>query len=393
MYENDIQSVILTRMLNRVGVKYDKREGSIIWDALAPPSVEFENFYIILMSVLDEVFADTATRPYLIRRCAERGIEPKKASSAVVRGIFTPSSVEISLGHRFSHDDYNYFIKEKESDGVYLLQCETDGADVNDVTGQLIPIDYVKDLQTAYITDVVIPGENEEETESLRSRYMTSLQSEAFGGNRLDYKQKILSIPGVGGVKIYSGAEWNGGGTVKAVIINSLYEPADEVLVEEVQNEIDPNCLARTVNGEITKKQTLKDTEAGEVTEGGGSSDGSGEGVAAIGHFVTIVGAYNTTVNVSFLLRYKSGYSWDTVKSNVETKLKSYFSELNAEWQDLEDIGIVVRISQIESRLLSIPGIIDIQQTKLGTDKKDLAEENLEVDKDSLVSIGEINNE
>ena len=397
MYENDIQTVILERMLERVNAKFDKREGSIIWDALAPAAVEFENFYIMLMAVLDEVFADTATRSYLIRRCKERGITPKEASYAIVRGEFTPTDLDIPIGSRFSHEDYNYTVLEKVSDGVYLLQCETIGADVNGVTGQLIPISYIKGLQTAYITKVVIPGENEEDTESLRQRYLTSLQSEAFGGNRADYRSKVLSISGVGDVKIYSGAEWNGGGTVKIVFIDSDHHSPSEKLVDKVQETIDPTCLTRTKDGEMIDYETyvekygevdyetyLENTEAGEVTEGGAAGDGSGVGVAPIGHIVTVVGAYDTPVNVDMTLTYASGYTWDKVKESVEGAIKSYLATLNKNWSSYDKIR--VRISQLESHILSITGIIDIQQTKLNG-----KEENLVVDRDSIVSVGTVN--
>lgn len=368
MYKDDIQSVILSRMLERVNAKFDKREGSIIWDALAPAAVEFENFYYLLTAVLNEVFADTASRRYLIRRCAERGITPKQASYATVRAEFTPTDVEIPVDSRFSHEDYNYIVTEKVSDGVYLLQCETIGTEVNGVTGQLIPISYIESLETAYITQVVIPGEDEEDTETLRNRYMTSLQAEDFGGNRLDYENKVLSISGVGAVKIYSGSEWNGGGTVKIVIVDSNNNSPSEELVDKVQDIIDPACAT--------------------VTENGKAGDGSGDGIAPIGHFVTVVGAYNTAVNVDMTLSYAKGYSWDSVKGEVEKIISSYFDTLNESWSSSDMIR--VRISQIESKILNIPGIVDIQQTKLGTNKKPLTEENLVVDKDSIISIGEI---
>ena len=119
MYEAETQELILARMLARVSSKYDKREGSIIYDATAPASVEFQNFFIELDTVLSEVFADTASREYLIKRCAERGITPKPASYAVVKASFAPVTLEIPLGTRFSHEDYNYIVVKKIEDGIY----------------------------------------------------------------------------------------------------------------------------------------------------------------------------------------------------------------------------------------------------------------------------------
>lgn len=367
MYSNDIQSVILERMLDRVGAKFDKREGSIIWDALAPAAVEFENFYLALIGVLDEVYADTCTREFLIRRCAERGITPKPASYAIVQGEFTPANLDVPIGSRFSHEDHNYAVTEKVSDGVYLLQCETIGADVNGLTGQLIPIDYIKGLQTAYITELVIPGENEEETEALRARYFASVSAEAFGGNKLDYKVKVLSISGVGGVKVYSGAEWNGGGTVKIVFMDSDHNPPTDELVDKVQNIIDP---------EVSYKDGIGIAATSEAS--------TGVGVAPIGHIVSVVGAYNTVVNIDMVLTYSPGYNWDNVKAAVEDAIDDYFAVLNKNWSSYDKIR--VRIAQLESHILNIPGIIDIQQTKLNG-----KEENLIIDKDSLVSRGTVN--
>ena len=54
----------------------DKREGSVIYDAIAPAALELANMYVALDVVMDEVFADSASYYYLIKRAAERGIYP-----------------------------------------------------------------------------------------------------------------------------------------------------------------------------------------------------------------------------------------------------------------------------------------------------------------------------
>lgn len=357
MYEEQTAEVILLRMLSKIPAKFDKREGSIIWDATSPASIELQNFYIALDTVLSEVFADTASREYLIKRCAERGITPKPASYAVVKGLFTPTTVEIPLGTRFSHDDYNYTVVKKVENGVYNLQCETIGSEVNGITGQLVPIDYVQGLATAEIAEISILGEDEEATETLRARYFASLQAEAFGGNKMDYRNKILSISGVGGVKIYSGAEWNGGGTVKAVIIDSDKKVPTFELVNQVQTEIDPEA-----------------------------NQGVGVGIAPIGHFVTVVGAYDTKVDIETNLTYEDGQSWNTLKAKIEQAVDDYFTTLNSNWQNLEKITVI--LARLESFILNVEGIVDIQNTKLNG-----KEENLIIDKDSLVSRGTINGE
>lgn len=372
MYREQVQDIILERMLERVGARYDKREGSIIWDALAPAAVEFQNFFYALAAVLDEVFPDTATRKYLIKHCTERGIEYYKASPAVVLGEFTPTTVDVPIGERFSHEDLNYVVTEKVGDGLYHLKCETVGSIANGQTGRLIPIGYINGLETANIVEIVVPGEDDESTESLRARYFDSLKSEPYGGNKKDYRDWVLAIAGVGGCKIYSGSEWNGGGTVLVVVQDSQYGVPADGFVNDIQTIIDPE-----------------------------TNSGEGKGIAPVGHFVTVVPVNVETINFEFTLDYNSGHSWDTVKLDVEKAVDDYIAGLNERWQNNDHI--VIRIAHIESALLDIPGVLDVKNTRLSVSKPvpgildkekdptDWIETNYSADKNSIIHRGTVN--
>ena len=95
MYENVTFETILERMLARVPSTMDKREGSVIYDAIAPAAIELQNMYIELDTVLNETFADTANLFYLKKRTAERGISQILATNAVLQGEFTPSTLTV----------------------------------------------------------------------------------------------------------------------------------------------------------------------------------------------------------------------------------------------------------------------------------------------------------
>ena len=123
MYENVTYEDILQRMLDRVPENMDKREGSIIYDALAPAAVELQLMYIEFDVILKETFGDTASREYLIRRAAERGITPQPATYAFLKAKTVPSDLQIPLNSRFSLNDLNYYVVEKISDGEYKMQC------------------------------------------------------------------------------------------------------------------------------------------------------------------------------------------------------------------------------------------------------------------------------
>ncbi|MGI6318486.1 MAG: baseplate J/gp47 family protein [Dethiobacteria bacterium] len=98
------------------------------------------------------------------------------------------------------------------SDTEYKAECEQLGSYRKRIFRPLDNIDNISGV-TAELTDILIPGEDEETDESLRQRYFESLVSQAYGGNIADYKQKVTALPGVGGVKVEP--VWNGGGTVK----------------------------------------------------------------------------------------------------------------------------------------------------------------------------------
>lgn len=381
MYEGITYEVLLNRMLEKalsVNSNLDTREGSLIWLGQAPAAVEFQNLYIALDSVLKETFADTASRDYLILRAAERGLSPQPASAAILQLSITPSTLFLPLNTRFSIGELNYFVSADRGNGDYEITCETVGEAGNDFTGTVIPIEYVEGLETCTVSAVLVPGEDEEDTEIFRQRYMNSLNAQAFGGNRIDYIEKINAIPGVGGVKVYRAwnsdikpaemipptgtAEWISGlsnvpeavkgwldavfyaasnnkltvgGTVKVVIINSTFAVPSETLVDQVQTAIDPLQNA-----------------------------GEGVGIAPIGHVVMVEGVAEETIDLSFALYYQRGWTWDDVSGYVTEAIEGYFTELAEGWADQEE-ALVVRISQIESRLLGITGILDIANTKI----------------------------
>ena len=331
MYENITYKLILQRMLERVPNSIDKREGSIIYDALAPAAAELMMVYIELERILNESFGDTASREYLARRAEERGITPKEATHAILKGEFLPASVNV-INTRYSLGQLNYIVKEQIAPGVYKVQCETAGVEGNKLFGDLIPIDYIDGLESSILTELLIPGEDEEDTEVFRRRYFDSFRSQAFGGNIAEYKEKVNGIDGVGGVKVYP--VWNGGGTVKLVIIDSNYARPSSELIESVQTVVDPT-----------------------------QNQGIGEGIAPIGHIVTVVGCGETTLDVQTSLTFESGWDWIAIEPYVQACIDDYFRELARGWDSSENI--IVRISQIETRLLSLTGILDIKDTTL----------------------------
>lgn len=357
MYENMTFENIMDRCLSRVSASVDKREGSIVYDAIAPAAAELAIMYIELAYLLDRAFPDTETGDDLTKKCRERSVFRTAATYAVRKGYFEKtdgSGCDLEIGTRFSGGDINFVVTERIAAGQYSMTAETAGVVGNEYVGTLFPIDYVPDLAAARLADILIPGEDEESDDALRTRYFESLESQAFGGNIADYKNKVELLPGVGAVKVFP--VWNGGGTVKIVLVDSEWSVPSSELVEEVQEAIDPV-----------------------------GTQGTGVGLAPIGHVVTVAGVTGTTIDVSFTLTFSGSASWATTQEAVKAAIQSYFDDLTRTWADSENL--IVRVSQIETKVLNVDGIIDITGTTINQGTA-----NISLDADEIPVLGAVTN-
>ena len=184
MFEEMTFENLLQTKLDTVSNKYDKREGSIIYDALAPNSAEDAQVYLTLAWMFLQQHGETADRENLIHIAYDtRGIRPKEATYAELKGVF---NIAVEIGTRFSLEDMNYVVTELLDDAThtYRLQCETVGTVGNKYLGNLIPIQYISGLKSAELTEVLVYANDEEDTEVFRQRWRNSFNSVAFGGNK-----------------------------------------------------------------------------------------------------------------------------------------------------------------------------------------------------------------
>lgn len=385
LYNDQTYEAILNRMLARIPDEYDKRESSLIWDTQASTANEILLLYVELKTMIANSYGDTAEREFLIYLCGDRGIIPESATNAILKGEFTPTNIDVT-GQRFNIGEMNYTVIapiDGEA-GSYTVQCEEVGTIGNQYLGDMIPMNYIDGLETAELTEVLIPGEDEETTDHLRQRYLDSFNEKAFAGNKAAYLALVRAIDGVGDVKVtrvwngdinpasmiptdavttwYNGLSVTGevkawidavyaaalakkltvGGTVLITIIDSDdYGVASSTLVQTVQNAIDPE-----------------------------SDAGEGEGLAPIGHVVTVQSASGVTINVTTDITFEQGYSWSNLGTAITKAVSDYLLELRTYWAN--GSNTVVRIAQIESRILAITGVADIADTEINGEASNL---------------------
>lgn len=331
MFENMTFDVIMDRMLAQIPDTVDKRQGSIIYDALMPAALEMEQLYINMDMIMKESYADTASYYYLIKKAAEHGVYPEAGKAAVLKVQVSPTDVALEMGTVLNIGELNYTVTEALGEGAYSITCEESGVEGNNTAADVIPMDYVEGLDSIEVVSIISPGTEDEEEEELRSDYYGSFEASAFGGNVKEYQLKVNKMDGVGGCKI--DPAWNGKVTdpvnVNVYLISSNYGVADASLVESVQNTLDPK------------------------------KDGLGFGLVPIGHVVTVKACTAVPVNIALKLEYQTGSEWEDVSESVSQAIESYLSSLRECW-DTDDHGLLVRKSAVESAVLSVTGVVDV---------------------------------
>lgn len=342
MYEDQTYEALLERMLERVPEGLDKREGSIIYDALAPAAAELAQMYVELEVNNNLFFPDTAEGEYLERSIAWTGITRQPAGKAQLGARFYASGnlpLDIPLGSRFSLGLLHYNAAEKLAPGTYRLESETAGTEGNQYSGVLLPVDYIPGLARGEVTALLVPGTDAERDEALRQRFFDSARRPATSGNKYHYMEWAQQIQGVGGARIFP--LWAGPKTVKVVIVNTEHRPASALLVSEVQQYIDP-------------------------------APGMGEGQAPVGAVVTVEAAAGKVVDVSAKVTLAAGYALQPVVDAFTAGLEKYRKEkaFNATYISQSVIGAL---------LLDTEGVMDYSGLKLNGGTANIALQETEV--------------
>lgn len=335
--------------LSFVPDELDKREGSVIYDALAPFCQVLALMAIDVHGFYRDTFAISAEGEALDNRVAEQGLARYTATYAVKRGYFADTDgnpMEVDIGSRFSTvsatSPINYVVTAEYKDdagnhipGNYELTCEVSGTIGNEYSGNIININFIQGIATAELGATITPARNEETDDELRARYFAHLSTEAFGGNIADYREKVLSIDGVGTLQIYP--VWNGGGTVKLSVLDTDFMPCSEEFLRYLQNEIDP-----------------------ENAEG---ERGDGLGIAPIGHKVTVVSPETVNIDISASLQLQPGYNLTAVREAIITALTGHLKELRQAWGTgtvYNQYYTAIYLAKISSIIINVPGVVNV---------------------------------
>lgn len=322
-------NAILQRMLAQVPDHIDRREGSIIYDALAPTAYALAGQNFMLGYLTNLLFGDTATGDWLDRVVGDFGLTREAATNSVrqidcVNSTGTPFVVP--TGTRFAIEELTFKITEEIMVGSYKVVCEQVGTQGNCYSGAILPLDNISGLGAAVLlAKPLIVARDEETDDDLRTRFYLSVRQTPFGGNKADYREKTLAIDGVGACVVFGAADGMGAGKVGLMIGDEEGNRASETLVEEVQ------ALYGT----------------------------AGNGLAPIGHTVMVATCVDLVVNVAATLILKSGSSMAIVQPLVKVAINNYLENISF------DAGVVFYAKLVAEILGAHEAILDVSSVTI----------------------------
>jgi uncharacterized phage protein gp47/JayE len=341
MFEAQTYDVIMQRMLDRVSDDIDKREGSIIWDALSPEALEFARLYLELDNILNIVFARTSYGEYLDLIAESHGIERKSATEAIgyvwlegVAGSIVEAPVEISVS---INDEVIKYIVIDEDDktidvqipaggsGRYKVVCAETGIKGNLAANSIEFYENITGISRIYNTEAFYGGGEEEIDSSLLQRLLEKAKNPPSSGNINDYTRWTKEIAGAESVKVIP--LWNGPGTVKLIVYGAQGMPVTQEVVNNVKEYIDPD-------------------------------NNVGEGKAPLGASITVV---TVTIKNVFIeisgLQIQEDYTLESVKNTVQNNLSSYLQNI------LPSSKVIFK--SVEAVIMNTVGVLDFNSLSI----------------------------
>ncbi len=312
---------IMESMLENVPSDLDTREGSLIWTVLAPAAYELSKAYFVLENVMNLMLPDTSEGTYLDRLVTMFGVTRKPATNAI-RKLETfnvnDEPFAVPIGSRFRIDDISVITTEVISAGVYRAEVEQSGVQGNLYVGNILPVSNIDGLARAYLSDVLIMAQDEETDDDLKTRFFAHVSQQTFAGNIPDYIERTNAIDGVGATAVVP--IWNGAGTVLLIVGDEDQRSASQELVQTVQDYYMP------------------------VT---------GDGMAPIGHTVTVATSTPLNIAVAAELTLEAGASFAIVGPQVEQAISDYVASIKF-------TDSLLYIARLTAVMLDVDGVLDV---------------------------------
>lgn len=333
MYEDKTYENIMADMMESVPDGIDNQEGSLVYLACTKMAALGEDIYEAIAEASDNMMVDSADLEHLIQLGSMMGIPIIGATNAVFKAQF---NIAFEIGDEFEHteQDLTYVVTEliDNDQHIYKVENVDGGTEANAYLGDIEPDEFKDGFETGKLLELLTPGKDEEDEEDYRFRLLNSTDARAYAGNRAYYLQEVGEIQGVGSViaSRVTATDHN----VEILFLDDKGGIPSPELVAQVQKIVDPTL------------------------------DGEGYGLAPIGAKVKVLTPVADALGVTATIQMEPGKELSDIKAQLDAAVTSYFAELAGNWDDSAS-GLVVRIAKIESKLIDVPGVVDISNLKI----------------------------
>lgn len=310
--------VILARMKERIETEADRREGTWTGDNLQAVANELARIYSEdIDSILPQAFVISATGKNLDDACGDYGILRREATRAEVL-------VELT-GEPGTYDGLMVYAGElaflvpatvtlQEGASVTARAVCVEAGEAGNVAAGSIDRASTDRVRVTNPEDAA-GGYDTEDDEALRERALEHIRTPATSGNIAHYIQWAKEVPGVEKVRVHDLAR--GPGTVDVLLIADGNQPADQKLIEEVEEHI--------------------------------------EEVRPIGADVRVTGAEAVDLHVEASVVVQRGYTAEAVEAGLRPLLQAMCEQLSFRSRTVSWLGIA-------NLIFDCPGVVDVTE-------------------------------
>lgn len=236
-------SETLQSMLDAVPDSYQKTIGFPTYDYLAAADIRVEETQTRLESAEKRLDPQNLTGAELDAYIYPRTGQVRNAATYAVGTVQVTGTGTVSQGDLFESGGGIQFAAteavEINGTGTVPIRCTQPGAIGNLAAGSItmMPVQIAGIVNVSNL-DTTTDGYDAETDAAYYARFLLRLRTPPTSGNQYHYRSWALEVPGVGGVQVYPLG--HGDNTVDVVLIDTEGMPASPLLVQEVQQHIDP---------------------------------------------------------------------------------------------------------------------------------------------------------
>lgn len=321
------QEEFLQSMLSNLSNTEDKTPNSFSYDILSAAAIVFEDFQRVILELFKKFDVMNLEDEELDARVLQiAGIKRKQATQSTGEVTITglpktviPKDTVFLAGSLEFTIDQDYVIPDTGNITVKVKSVAY-GGDANVLPNaidksnpQIMGVDNIsnaKDINNGY---------DQETDDDLRERYLEKLLHPPKAGNPAHYKLWATEVDGIWSAKVFR--TWQGGGTVKVVVIGLNRKAVGPDLIEKVKKHILEEAPIRyeslTVESATTKK-----------------------------------------VKVDVKIKLTQNANLIEVKEEIKDRIEKYFYNISFKEN-------IVSYAKVGAEILKVPGVADYDDLKL----------------------------